>query len=168
MKIDKLKEFNIFNGLENNEVELFTKSMVSKSYKKGDLIMKEGELGDSIMFLLSGEINITKALTLSINKIDNHDNREKEFIRCKASDNIIIGEISLFSRKKIRTATVKAISDSNVAFLNNTNLFEICDKNNKVGYRILKNITDIITERLISTNHQVLKLTTAFTLVMDE
>ena len=120
------------------------------------------------MFLLSGEINITKALTLPINKIDNHDNREKEFIRCKASDNIIIGEISLFSSKKIRTATVKAISDSNVGFLNNTDFFKICDKNNKVGYRILTNITDIITERLISTNHQVLKLTTAFTLVMDE
>ena len=168
MNIDKLKEFNIFNSLKSNEVELFTKKINIKSYKKDELIMKEGAPGDSIMFLLSGNISITKALTLSINKADNHDNREKEFIRCSASDNIIIGEISLFSDKKIRTATVKALKNCEIGFLSNTDFEKICSKNKEVGYHVLNNIIKIINERLITTNHQVLKLTTAFSLVMDE
>jgi len=168
MKIDKLKKFNIFNSLKDNEVELFIKNINTKSYKKNELIMKEGEPGDSIMFLLNGSISITKALTLSINKTDNHDNREKEFIRATDSDNIIIGEISLFSDKKIRTATVTALKNCEVGFLSNVDFEKICNNNKEVGYHVLNNIIKIITERLILTNHQVLKLTTAFSLVMDE
>ena len=33
--------------------------------------------------------------------------------------------------------------------------------------KVLKNLISIITEKLIDTNHQVLKLTTAFSLVID-
>ena len=168
MKIDAFKNFKIFNSLNNKNIELFTNKIIAKSYKKNELIMKEGEPGESIMFLLDGNISITKALTLSINKSDNHDNREKEFIRCKSSDNIIIGEVSLFSNEKIRTATVTALTNCEIGFLNNKDFEKICTKNNEVGYIALNNIVKIIAERLIATNHQVLKLTTAFSLVMDE
>ena len=168
MKTEKMKNFNIFNSLDNNEIELFTKKIITKSYKKDELIIKEGEPGGSIIFLLKGDISITKALTLSTNKVDSDDSREKEFIRCKSSDNIIIGEVSLFSKEKIRTATVKSLSNCDIGFLKDVDFEKICNSNKEVGYRVLKNIIEIITERLITTNHQVLKLTTAFSLMMDE
>ena len=168
MKNNDLNNFKIFNDLNNNEIQLFIKKIQSNTYKKNDLIMKEGDEGHSILFLLDGEINITKALTLPTNKNDdNNDNREKEFIRCTAQDNIIIGEISLFSNDSKTTATVKALTDCNIAYLERKDFFEICEENTDVGYKVINNLIKIITQKLINTNHQVLKLTTAFSLVMD-
>ena len=46
--------------------------------------------------------------------------------------------------------------------------FDICNKNTKVGYKIFNNLLKVITQKLISTNFQVLKLTTAFSLIIDE
>ena len=98
MKNNNLKEFEVFNDLDDKQVNLFAEKLKIISYNKKDTIMSEGEEGNAILFLMDGEINITKALTLSTNKSEINDNREKEFIRCKSSDNIIIGEVSLFSK----------------------------------------------------------------------
>ena len=89
-----------FNGVANNtSIKGFGESTGNEF--DGVNVMKEGDVGGSILFLLSGKINITKSLTLSTNKNNAHDNSEKEFIRCKASDKIIIGEIN----KKVNTAS---------------------------------------------------------------
>ena len=102
MKNNNLKEFEVFNDLDDKQVNLFAEKLKMISYKKKDTIMSEGEEGNAILFLMDGEINITKALTLSTNKSEINDTREKEFIRCKASDNVIIGEVSLFSKDTIK------------------------------------------------------------------
>ena len=169
MKIDsnKIQKFEIFNGLNNDDIQLFSKKIHCESYNKNDIIMQEGDDGHSLLFLLEGEINITKALTLSTNKNNVDDNREKEFIRCKSEYNIIIGEVSLFSEDSKRTATVKALTQCKIAYLDRKDFFEICDNNPHVGYKAINNLTKIITKRLINTNHQVLKLTTAFSLIVD-
>ena len=111
MKIDNINTFDIFNGVNNKEIELFLKKINHKSFKKNKIIMKEGDVGGSMLFLLSGQINITKSLTLSTNKNNTHDNSEKEFIRCKASDKIIIGEISLFSQNNIKFHSIAIIEE---------------------------------------------------------
>jgi len=168
MKIDDLNKFKIFTNLKNSEVKLFTDCLKTKTFKKNDIIMREGEIGNAILFLLEGDIKITKALTLATNKNEtNHDNREKEFIRCTYKDNIIIGEISLFSEDNKRTATVKALSKCHIGYLNKEDFFSICEQNKDIGFKTLNNLTRIMTQRLIDTNHQVLKLTTAFSLIID-
>ena len=74
----------------------------------------------------------------------------------------------LFNTDKKRTATVKANSKCLVGELQFGDLFNICDKDNYVGYVIMKNISSIITEQLIQSNNNVLKLTTAFSLIVDD
>ena len=167
MNIENLNNFKIFDGLSNKDIDLFIKKIKPKSYRKNEMIMKEGKSGDSILFLLSGEITITKSLTLSTNKDESRDNREKEFIKCKAEDNTILGEVSLFSSDHKRTASAKALTDCNMGLINKKDFFDICNTNTQVGYRVLKNLIEIIAGKLINTNHQVLKLTTAFSLVID-
>ena len=45
---------------------------------------------------------------------------------------------------------------------------EICNGNNTVGYKVMKNLSGIITKNLINSNNKVLKLTTAFSLLIDQ
>mgnify|MGYP001246197676 CR=1 FL=1 len=165
---NKLNEYPIFSNLIDTEIKKFKEKIELINFKSDDLIIKEGQEGKSILFLFEGDINISQALTLITNKSDSEDNREKELIRLSSmNQHISLGEISLFNVDKKRSATVKAISNCEVGRLTFDDLFEICDKNHDIGYKVMKNIGDIITKHLIKSNHKVLKLTTAISLLID-
>ena len=166
---EKFNEYPIFEELESKEIQEFTNRMEINNYSIDEIIIKEGDNGNSILFLLNGEINISQALTLLTNKYKDHDNREKELIKLNSGkDTISLGEVSLFNVDKKRTATVKAITKCEIARLGFNDLFKICNNNKDIGYKIMKNISKIITKQLIASNHKVLKLTTAFSLLIDE
>ena len=169
-KIKNLKNYKIFEGLSPKNIELFNSKIEKQSFKMNDKIIEENEDGDSLLFLIKGDISITKSLTLLENKnLKDSDNIEKEFTRLKADEEkIVMGEVSLFSNKKKRTATVTALSDCVIGILSNKDFFNICNSNYEVGYKVIYNLTNIITENLIKENRNVLKLTTAFSLVMKK
>ena len=163
-----LVNFKVFKGLNNKDVEVFSPLIRVEKVKKNERIIEENETGDSLLFLLNGDISITKALTLSTNKSEENDNSEKELIRLKAKDNIVMGEVSLLSEDKKRSATVTALTDCEIGYLSSENFFKVCEENKEIGYIAIKNISKILTKNLIKSNHQVLKLATAFSLIIDQ
>jgi CRP-like cAMP-binding protein len=163
-----IKTFEIFNDLSDNEIELFTKHVKIREYKKDDTIINEGEEGASLLFVLDGEIIITQALTLTTNKFDKNDTREKQLTNLSSKDHkIMLGEIALCSPDKKRNATVKAVIDCQIARLPFNKIYNICNSDNSVGYKVMKNLSEIVTKNLVDSNHKVLKLTTAFSLLID-
>ena len=60
---------------ETKEIEYFVKKIDINNYVSNEVIIKEGDNGNSILFLLDGEINISKALTLPTNKYKELDHR---------------------------------------------------------------------------------------------
>ena len=165
---EQFNDYPIFEKITKEEIEKFTEKMEINNYSSKEIIIKEGDDGNSILFLLEGEISISQALTLQTTKYESLDNREKELIKLNSSDHTIsLGEISLFNLDKKRTATVKTITNCKVARLDFKDLFAICDSDKDIGYKVMKNISKIITEHLIKSNHKVLKLTTAFSLLID-
>ena len=163
-----IKTFKIFNDLSDNEIELFTKHVKIREYKKDDTIINEGEEGASLLFVLDGEIIITQALTLTTNKFDKNDTREKQLTNLNSKDHkIMLGEIALCSPDKKRNATVKAVIDCQIARLPFNKIYNICNRDNSVGYKVMKNLSEIVTKNLVDSNHKVLKLTTAFSLLID-
>jgi len=164
-----LNTFEIFNGLSNEEIELFTNNLEIKNYNKNDTIINEGEEGDSLLFVINGKIVITQALTLATNKLDEGDDREKQITNLNSTDHkIMLGELALFSPDKKRNASVKAVEDCEIAGITFDQIFDICNENNAVGYKLMKNLSAIITKNLINSNNKVLKLTTAFSLLIDQ
>ena len=164
-----INTFKIFNGLSNDEIELFTDFINIKEYKKNQTIINEGDHGDSLLFIIKGEIIISQALTLATNKYDQSDTREKQLTSLNSDDHeIMLGEIALCSPDKKRNASVKAVKDCKIAEINFNKIFEICNENNSVGYKIMKNLSEIITNNLINSNNKVLKLATAFSLLIDQ
>ena len=164
----KFKEYLLFKDLSEKDINIFLEKITTNSFKKNDIIIKENKKGQSILFLIEGNISISQALTLKTNKYEHIDNREKELIRVDSSkSSFTFGEISLFNEDKKRTATVKATTDCIIGKLNFNDLFQICDSNHNLGYQIMKNIGTIVTAQLINSNNKVLKLTTAFSLMVD-
>ena len=166
LNTELLSKFSIFNGLSNEKIKEFISSIKLESIEKNNDIIKEGDNGDSLIFLFSGEITITKAMTLITNKTD-VDTREKEMTRLDSNVYPFFGEMSLFNDDDKRTATITALSNCDIGILYAKDFFNICNQNPEIGNISMKNIANQLAKNLQKTNAQVLKLTTAFSLIID-
>ena len=166
MDINELKQFQIFRNLDEDEIILFQKKMKNINLPEGQSFIVEGDIGDSIYLLLEGQVRINQALTLSMQK-GGLDNREKAIINLSADVKPLFGEMSLFDKEDLRSASVKAITECKLAQLMSDDLLAICDKYPDIGYKVMKNLAKILSKRLVETNQNVLKLTTAFSLVLE-
>ena len=161
------KNYLIFDGLSEQEIEKFIKLMTFKKVKKNEVIIKEGDNGDTIILLLNGEVSMTQALTLKNSKAIS-DNREKTSIRIDSKkSHHFFGEISLFNEVDKRTATITATSDCEIAILDDNEIIKLCNENHTLGYKIMKNLAEKLASSLERTNNQVLKLTTVFSLILE-
>tara|TARA_B100000287_G_C20577470_1_gene758995 strand:+ start:585 stop:1097 length:513 start_codon:yes stop_codon:yes gene_type:complete len=162
-----IKNYSLFDNLSKEEVEKFIALMKFEKIKNKEVIIREGDDGDTIILLLSGEVNITKALTLK-NKKTISDNREKMSVTMNSKEShYYFGEISLFNEVDKRTATITATSDCEIAILNDDDIIKLCNQDHSLGYKIMKNLAEKLALSLETTNNQVLKLTTLFSLILD-
>ena len=105
MDINVLKQFQIFNKLDENEVKKFQKKMKNINVPEGQTFIVEGDIGDSIYLLLEGQVRINQALTLAMHK-GGLDNREKAIINLSENMKPLFGEMSLFDKDDRRNASV--------------------------------------------------------------
>jgi CRP-like cAMP-binding protein len=166
MNNEQLKQFQIFEDLTDDQINQFHGALKSVEMEKGEQFITEGEEGDCIYLLLSGEVEINQALTLSMNK-GKSDNREKAILKLSADIHPQFGEMSMFNEGDRRTANVRAESSCALARLDKSDLFSICDANPEIGYIVMRNLGRIISGNLVKANQNVLKLTTAFSLILD-
>ncbi|MBO8131691.1 MAG: cyclic nucleotide-binding domain-containing protein [Candidatus Marinimicrobia bacterium] len=162
-----LKNFFIFSGLNVEEINPFFSVMKLIHFDRDETILREGDIGHSILLLLEGEVEISQALTLKIDNSD-VDTREKGLIKLSSSQYPFFGEMCLFTKDDKRSATVKAKTDCIVGRITKVDFFSICEKNPEVGYKVIKNIATVMTDRLKQANMNILKLSTAFSLLVDE
>ena len=77
------------------------------------------------------------------------------------------GSSENFKKEDRRSASVKAITECQLCQLMKDDLFSICDQNTDIGYKVMKNLSKILSKKVSETNQNVLKLTTAFSLVLE-
>ncbi|MDG2366066.1 MAG: cyclic nucleotide-binding domain-containing protein [Candidatus Marinimicrobia bacterium] len=166
MNNNQLNQFQIFDDLNDGQISQFHSALKEVTIDKGKKFITEGEQGDSIYLLLSGSVEINQALTLSMNKGES-DNREKAILKLTSEMHPQFGEMSIFNEGDRRTANVRAETTCTLARLDKSDLYSICDANPEIGYKVMRNLGRIISGNLVKANQNVLKLTTAFSLILD-
>ena len=166
MNNEQLKKFTIFSDLTDDELNHFSDALKEVKMEKGQQFITEGEDGDCIYLLLKGEVQINQALTLSMNKSES-DNREKAILKLSSDINPLFGEMSMFNEGDRRTANVRAETACVLVKLDKSDLYNICEKNPNIGFKVMRNLGRIISGNLIKANQNVLKLTTAFSLILE-
>ncbi|MDP6456345.1 MAG: cyclic nucleotide-binding domain-containing protein [Candidatus Marinimicrobia bacterium] len=160
-------QYRIFKDLSDDEIKQFENVMQIKNFEAEQIIFNEGDIGDSIYLLLDGKVEINQALTMQLSKGD-YDTREKAIISLPSEWHPVFGEMSIFGNDDKRTATVKAQTDCEMAVVMNDDLFTICGSNPELGYKVMRNVAAIVTDNLVKANQNVLKLTTAFSLILEK
>lgn len=160
-------EYRIFNGLGDEQIARFEGVIKKKRFPAGEIIFDEGDVGDSIYLLIDGQVEINQALTLQLGKGD-YDTREKAIINLSSDIHAVFGEMSLLGSDDKRTAAVKAITDCEMGVIMKDDFFTICESDPDMGYTVMKNVASMVTDNLIKANQNVLKLTTAFSLILEK
>lgn len=73
----------------------------------------------------------------------------------------------LFGDESVRSASVTTTKKCEFAILKKDDFLVLAEKNNSIGYKVMKNLAGIIGDRLKKANQDILKLTTAFSLALE-
>lgn len=123
-----LREMSFFVDLSDDEIKVISKVISKKNYKTGEIIFKDNEDGSSLYVIKRGEVKACKAapdgelMTLTMMK-----------------DGDIFGEMS-FLDERPRSATIIAISNTEVYCIDKSDFEKMVDTNPRMVYKILKNI----------------------------
>ncbi len=101
MKLNDLRKSPLFQGLSDDELQQLMDMAKPLSLRAGEILIKQGDLGDSAYVVISGEFEIQKQTGQSLIKIDVRNPGD------------VVGEMALLSSSP-RNATVLAKTDAEV------------------------------------------------------
>ena len=160
------KKVSLFKNLDEIQIKKIMKIMTIAEIKKNEMITREGEPGDSMFILLKGEVEISKSLFISPLSSEK-SLQEKALNRITEDQHSFFGEMALFLEKPERSASIRALRPCSLAVLQKEELLSILDNNPTIASIIFKNISEVLCVRLIKSNKDILKLTTAFSLALE-
>lgn len=141
VKIALFEDFDVNDEHDKAILEMVYNNTLIRHYKKGEIIIKEGDTGDEFYILTQGSVHISRLTPAGdIIALANLD----------ASMNIFFGETALISNDT-RNATVSALSDCRILVLSSKKFHEMCKKEPVLGYRVLT----VLARRMVQTVRNV-------------
>lgn len=149
--LEIFEDFKEDNETNRNIIKMVYDNFKVKTFKKGDIIIKENDIGDNFYILLEGKVQISRKSPLgdSISLADFDD-----------SMNVFFGEAALLENE-IRSATVKATSDCKTLTLSSHNFLKICEKESFFGYKVLLCISKRLKSSINKLNNDITTLYSA-------
>ena len=96
MDLKRLMEISVFSTLDEPELEQVSNIARERRFRDGEVIMKEGDEGDTMYLIFEGEVEVSKALTMKFGE-DDYREMEKVLTRFRPEDRVVFGEkITLF------------------------------------------------------------------------
>lgn len=136
----------LFFALSDNQLQMLAETAELKVYGPGETIFREGDLGDSIVIIVSGKVDLLKK-----------KKNGGEAILATFSKGAFFGEMTLINVEP-RSGTIKASEDTVVLFLKNTALGDIFRTDRELFIILLMNITRILSRRLRQTNERLMEI----------
>lgn len=160
-----LKAVPIFRGLEEEELRQLLEISRRVQFPRGKVILKEGEPGETMYIIEEGMVEISKSLVMKLGR-DDYQDREKILTKLSAADHAIFGEVALLEQGN-RTATIVALTDCVLLEIARPNFLRLAEENPRMGYKITRNIAQLLCSRLRKADEDMVKLTTALSLALS-
>lgn len=146
--LPKLKKISLFEAFsedteENKRIlKAVYDNLTVQTFKKGEVIIKEGDYGDLFYILYKGSVQVLRNTPAG---------DSMALANLNADQNIFFGETALISGDT-RTATVKAVTDCTAVVLSSKKFLALCDKEPVLGYKVSLCLARRMAETLRTTN----------------
>jgi CRP-like cAMP-binding protein len=142
-KREILVESPLFDNLLNNELALLADLFAVREFKAGELVFREGEVGDALYVIAEGEVMVVRPNAAG-----------EEAVLAVLKHPAFFGEMSLID-KEYRSASVRARTDAKLLQLTNENL-HVFAKNYRNGFTwVVVNIARVLSMRLREANRRL-------------
>jgi len=161
-----LSEISFFKELTPQELEKFFSILKRVKFRESETIVTEGEEGYTMYIFREGVVQVVSHITL---KVGSHkwSDAEKSIASLDAKQMSVFGEMSLITGAP-RSATIKAITPCILYEINKEDFDALAIREPLVGYKIMKEISGVLSNRIKSLNGTILKLTTALSIALSK
>ncbi|OPZ64436.1 MAG: cAMP receptor protein [Candidatus Aerophobetes bacterium ADurb.Bin490] len=135
VEYEMLKEAVLFKGMSDSELDVVSKKVFLKPYKKGSTLFVEGMPGEVLYIVAEGSIDIIKKT------------KDGDKVIANLGKGEIVGEMSLID-SGARTATGKTGEDSKLIVVTKNSFMEMLDSDPAITAKILMALLRIINRRL--------------------
>jgi CRP/FNR family transcriptional regulator, cyclic AMP receptor protein len=132
---DKLKSIAMFRGLDDRELDIVSRKVFEKAYKKGSTLFVEGMAGEVLYVVMEGGVDVIKKV------------KGGEKVISSVSAGEIVGEMSLIDEEP-RSASGKTNSDSRLVVITKNSFNEMLESDPKIAAKMLMALLKIINKRL--------------------
>jgi CRP/FNR family cyclic AMP-dependent transcriptional regulator len=140
---DILMKIPIFQDLDQGELRKIKHILHQREYKKDEVIFNEGDVGLGMYIIIGGSVEIVCG--------------PQSHILAELSEGDFFGELSLLDDSP-RSASAITKTPCKILCFFKPELFDLIDRNPKLGSRILFKLAWTISERLKNTNEQLTAL----------
>lgn len=127
------KKISIFSILKEEHLAKITSGIHRKSYKKGEIIFKEGDIADRLYLINSGKI-----------KIYNYTKEGNEQILYLLTEGDFTGDSNLFNKGQHKFSA-EALVDTNICILTKDAFDEIIRNNPDIALQIMQLVYEKVT-----------------------
>lgn len=160
-----LKNISIFKDLKEEEIKKITSILKLVRFKAGEIIINEGETGNTMFVFKEGKVQISHQITLKLGS--SWGEAEKSMAVLDGSTIGFFGEMSLLTGAP-RSATIKAITDCTLYKIEKEDFEKFSKKNPVIAYSIMEKIAKVLSNRIVGMNDNILKLTTALSIALSK
>jgi CRP-like cAMP-binding protein len=139
-----IDHISLFEDLTKIEVTQLCAKMECFCAKRGDVIMKEGDDGDFLVIILTGQVAVIKS---------GRDGNDKQL--AVVGPGASLGEMSLINGKP-RLATCVAKEPTDMAVLTRDTLYDTLVLHPSLGNKVLLILLQILSDRLREANEKLL------------
>lgn len=140
-----IKKIEIFESLTFWELKVIKELLFRRKYSNNEVIFKKGDPGVGMYIITRGDVSIV---------LSNNEGSEIEVARLCTGQ--FFGEVSLADGSD-RTATAKAIGETEVLGFFRMELFKLIDTKPKIASKILLKIAEVLGGRLRYSNLEKVK-----------
>ncbi|MER2559570.1 MAG: cyclic nucleotide-binding domain-containing protein [Myxococcaceae bacterium] len=137
--LKKLVQIPIFQGLTVPEAAEFFEVALEQTIEKGRTVFREGDEGDALYVILSGEVSITKK-TVELATLSTH---------------AVVGEMSLVSPGDTRSATALAKTDIAVLKIPSKRVQKLIKGDHLASLKVVANLAQVMAQRLGAINDRL-------------
>jgi CRP-like cAMP-binding protein len=131
-----LRSLDLFKGLKNRELGQLVQSLHSRTYREGEILFLEGDIGRALFILESGSVELTK---------QDPSGKEQKIYTLKPGD--FFGEMALLEQLP-RTASARSLERSQLHLLYRSKLDALLHSYPRIGISILGHLAQILSARL--------------------
>jgi CRP/FNR family cyclic AMP-dependent transcriptional regulator len=163
---ETVKTSSLFKGLEDHELDEVLNITREIKFHQDDLIMQEGDQGDTLYMVVEGELGVSKSLTMKFGD-DDFRKTEKVLTRFRPENHAVFGEMALICQDS-RSASIVARTDCVLLEIKRDDFIRLIEGRPQLGIKVLMNLSELLIDRLRKASEDVIRLTTALSIALSK